>query len=61
MIMVTTLPGIDHMKPGFAGKPFPGIDAKVVDESGNEVVNGRWIPRGHEALAGDATQHLGRP
>ena len=38
--MVTTLPGIDQMKPGFAGKPFPGIEARVVDENGKEVSSG---------------------
>ena len=40
MIMSTTLPGIDTMKPGFSGKPFPGVDARVVDEQGREVTNG---------------------
>ncbi len=36
-MMVTTLPGVDEMKPGSAGPPLPGIDARVVDESGDEV------------------------
>ena len=40
MIMTTTLPGIDAMKPGFSGKPFPGVDARVVDEQGKEVLGG---------------------
>ena len=31
-IMITTLPGVQHMKPGSAGTPLPGIEADVVDE-----------------------------
>jgi acetyl-CoA synthetase len=37
MIMITPLPGVTTTKPGCATKPFPGVDAAVVDESGNEV------------------------
>ena len=40
MIMVTTLPGIDDMKPGFAGKPFPGVEAMILNERGERVTNG---------------------
>ncbi|MFC6964035.1 acetate--CoA ligase [Halocatena marina] len=36
-MMVTTLPGVRDMKPGSAGPPLPGVDAQVVDESGEEV------------------------
>jgi len=36
-MMVTTLPGINEMKPGSAGPPLPGIDARVVDDVGTEV------------------------
>jgi acetyl-CoA synthetase len=36
-IMVTPLPGVVATKPGSATIPFPGIDAAVVDEDGNEV------------------------
>src|SRR3954465_11554482 len=36
-IMITPLPGITAAKPGSATVPFPGIDAAVVDEDGNEV------------------------
>ncbi len=36
-MMVTTLPALGEMKPGSAGKPLPGIDARVVDSEGNEV------------------------
>jgi acetyl-CoA synthetase len=39
-IMITTLPGAQHTKPGSAGKPLPGIDAAVLDEDGNEVPDG---------------------
>src|SRR3954471_5782534 len=38
-IMITPLPGITAAKPGSATIPFPGIDAAVVDEDGNEVEN----------------------
>ena len=37
MIMITPLPGVTTTKPGSATKPFPGIDAAVFDEQGNEV------------------------
>ncbi|AFK18591.1 acetate--CoA ligase [Haloferax mediterranei ATCC 33500] len=40
-MMITTLPGIKKMKPGSAGPPLPGIDAKVVDTSGEQVDAGR--------------------
>ena len=39
-IMVTTLPGIDDMKPGFSGKPFPGIEARILNEEGESVTQG---------------------
>jgi acetyl-CoA synthetase len=38
-IMITTLPGAQATKPGSAGTPLPGIDAAVVDNDGNEVVD----------------------
>jgi acetyl-CoA synthetase len=37
MILITPLPGVTTTKPGSATRPFPGIDAAVVDEAGNEV------------------------
>jgi acetyl-CoA synthetase len=37
MILITPLPGITTTKPGSATKPFPGVDAAVYDEVGNEV------------------------
>jgi len=39
-IMITTLPGAQHMRPGSAGTPLPGITAAVLDEEGNEVDRG---------------------
>ncbi|WP_049900498.1 acetate--CoA ligase [Natrinema sp. J7-1] len=40
-MMITTLPGINTMKPGSAGPPLPGIDARVVDAQGAEVDAGQ--------------------
>lgn len=37
MILIAPLPGITTTKPGSATKPFPGIDADVVDENGQSV------------------------
>jgi acetyl-CoA synthetase len=37
MIMITPLPGVTTLTPGSATKPFPGVDAAVYDEQGNEV------------------------
>jgi acetyl-CoA synthetase len=37
MILITPLPGATTLKPGSATKPFPGIEAAVYDEQGNEV------------------------
>src|SRR6266699_3274788 len=37
MILITPLPGVTTTKPGSATKPFPGVDAAVFDEQGNEV------------------------
>jgi acetyl-CoA synthetase len=36
-ITISTLPGLDEMKPGSAGPPLPGIDVQVVDAEGVEV------------------------
>ncbi|WP_336326112.1 acetate--CoA ligase [Halovenus sp. HT40] len=35
--LITTIPGVDGMKPGSAGPPLPGVEATVVDETGTEV------------------------
>ena len=37
MMMITPLPGITTLKPGSATRPFPGIEAEVLDEAGNPV------------------------
>ncbi|WP_049920013.1 acetate--CoA ligase [Halobiforma nitratireducens] len=39
-IMVSTLPGVDEMKPGVAGPGLPGIDVQVVDDDGEPVEPG---------------------
>jgi acetyl-CoA synthetase len=50
-MMISTLPGIDEMKPGSAGEPLPGISADIVDargdpvgaeNAGNLVINRPW-------------------
>jgi len=40
-ILITPLPGIVPTKPGSATRPFPGIDADVVDDKGNPVPAGQ--------------------
>jgi acetyl-CoA synthetase len=37
MILITPLPGVTTTKPGSATKPFPGVDAGVYSENGEEV------------------------
>jgi acetyl-CoA synthetase len=37
MILITPLPGATTAKPGSATRPFPGIEAEVVDERGQAV------------------------
>jgi acetyl-CoA synthetase len=37
MALLTPLPGVTTLKPGSATRPFPGVDAAVLDESGREV------------------------
>ena len=39
--MITPLPGATPLAPGSCTLPFPGIAAAIVDESGNDVPNGR--------------------
>jgi acetyl-CoA synthetase len=41
MILITPLPGVTTLKPGSATKPFPGVDAAVVDDNGREVGPGQ--------------------
>jgi acetyl-CoA synthetase len=37
MVMITPLPALTATKPGSATRPFPGVDAEVVDEKGERV------------------------
>jgi acetyl-CoA synthetase len=39
--MITPLPGATPLVPGSCTLPFPGIDAAIVDETGNDVPNGQ--------------------
>ena len=36
-IMIAPLPGLTTLKPGSATRPFPGIEAEILDEAGNTV------------------------
>src|ERR1700674_3763554 len=38
--MITPLPGITTTKPGSATRPFPGVDAAIYNEAGEEVGSG---------------------
>ena len=40
-LMISPLPGVTATKPGSAMAALPGISAKVVDDEGNEVENGK--------------------
>jgi len=39
--MVTTLPGVNDMKPGSAGPALPGLDVEIVDTNAEKVESGR--------------------
>jgi acetyl-CoA synthetase len=39
-IMITPLPGVTYTKPGSATQPFPGIEAELVDASGQPLKDG---------------------
>ncbi|RAP31631.1 acetate--CoA ligase [Candidatus Marinamargulisbacteria bacterium SCGC AG-343-D04] len=39
-IMISTLPGLHNMKPGYAGKPLPGISADICDHKDASVQKG---------------------
>ena len=50
-IMITPLPGITHTRPGSACRPFPGIEATVLDDAGRPVDAGYLaIPRPWPAM-----------
>src|SRR5487761_809590 len=40
MILITPLPGITTLKPGSASRPFPGVQAAVYNDQGEEVPPG---------------------
>ena len=44
-ILITPLPGMTTLKPGSASRPFPGIDAEVVDENGRPATTGYLVLR----------------
>ena len=44
-ILITPLPGITVLKPGSATKPFPGIDAAVLDDHGKPAKAGYLVLR----------------
>ncbi|HEY0493733.1 MAG TPA: acetate--CoA ligase [Candidatus Dormibacteraeota bacterium] len=37
MILISALPGVTTLKPGSATRPFPGVDAAVYNDAGEEV------------------------
>ncbi len=43
MILITPLPGVTSLKPGSATRPFPGIEAEVVDEAGKPAKRGYLV------------------
>jgi len=44
MILITPLPGVTTLKPGCATRPFPGIDAAILSEAGdNTSVGGGYL------------------
>lgn len=43
-ILITTLPGIGTMRPGFAGVPLPGVEAAILDDKRSEIkVGGGYL------------------
>ncbi len=42
-ILISPLPGITPLKPGSATRPFPGIEADVVDEKGESAESGYLV------------------
>jgi acetyl-CoA synthetase len=51
-IMITTLPGLQDMKPGSAGTPLPGLKFRVVGEDGDEVGTGQGLLIGERPWPG---------
>jgi len=42
-ILISGLPGVSTMKPGFAGEPLPGIKATILDDAGEEIAVGSGL------------------
>ncbi len=40
MILITPLPGITKLRPGSVTRPFPGIEADILDENGKSIKEG---------------------
>ena len=65
-IAITPLPGITTLKPGSATHPFPGVEADVVDETGNSVGRGgggylvlkRPLPAMFRTIFGDDQRYV---
>lgn len=53
-ISITNYPGLD-IKPGSMGKPFPGVQAAIIDDQGNELPVGE---EGHLALKPETVNSL---
>jgi acetyl-CoA synthetase len=43
MIMITPLPGLTTLKPGSATRPFPGVEAEIVDEKARPADSGYLV------------------
>jgi len=39
-IMITTMPSVDAMRPGYAGKPLPGTQAQLINDAGQPITKG---------------------
>jgi acetyl-CoA synthetase len=65
-IAISPLPGVTTLKPGSATRPFPGVDADVVDESGRPVGPGgggylvlrRPLPSMFRTIWGDEQRYI---
>lgn len=63
MILITPLPGVTSLKPGSATRPFPGIEAEVVDEAGKPAQAGYLVltkpwPAMLRTIYGDPQQYV---
>ena len=64
-ILISPLPGLTTLKPGSATRPFPGVEADVVDESGASVGPGgggylvirRPVPSMFRTILGDDARY----